>query len=683
MTSDLFVPAQVADLEQFVRAGVLGATEINVACTFASATGDSSFEVMLAAALAVRAPLHGSVCVDLTTIRDTVVSTVESNAHLATAQSDGDRTEDDDEGRAEDLLNGDGGEQPDLLALRWPDPTSWMDRVNRSPLVLHTDRIEGQLSGSGGGDVDGMLRPLVSEGGLLYLSRYWSLERYVAADLRERASLCAAGDESRSGGATASDVAAASAEIRRLFDVAAGAERLVDNAQVAASIAAVERDFVVISGGPGTGKTTTVARFLAGLVTGMEGDGTDHRIALAAPTGKAAARMTEAIRHAIGSMGSSLSESVVERLDELDAITIHRLLGRAPGGGFRHGPGDPLPHDILIVDEVSMVSLSLMAHLLAAVRRGAKVILVGDPYQLASVEAGSVLGDIVGTGVTVCSDTGGDGARHGSEPAPPPAVAESVMTLGTVHRQGHDSGILTLANLIRMGRTDEVMAFLDSNPGDVIWIDAADARQRPRLDQLKTELTEAALSSVGSARAGSINDALESISRVKVLCALHRGNWGVESWNDLIEGELRSHGVIGQGRSYSGRPVMVTENDYLNEVFNGDVGVAVRHDDRHQVWFRRGSGNHMVEEVRLDRSVTQWAMSIHKSQGSEFPHAVVALPAPPSRILTRELLYTAVTRAKDRLTIVSGEAAIRLAIERRVARASGLHQRLCNPEDKN
>ena len=178
------------------------------------------------------------------------------------------------------------------------------------------------------------------------------------------------------------------------------------------------------------------------------------------------------------------------------------------------------------------------------------------------------------------------------------------------------------------------------------------------------------------ALAGDVNSALQAIGRVKVLCALRRGSAGVEGWNQRVESRLRSQGKIGPARSYSGRPVMVTENDYLNAVFNGDVGVSVRLDDRYQVWFPRAGGNQMVEEVRLDRSATQWAMSIHKSQGSEFPHAVVALPPPPSRILTRELLYTGVTRAKEQLTMVACEAAIRLAVERRVARASGLHQRL-------
>ena len=657
MKRDLFVPASVLELEPFVRAGVLGAAEINVACTFAAATSGPSFEVLLAGALAVRAPLHGSICVDLATVRDTVVSSLESTAQLNTAQSGGD-TPEEPEAEAEDR---DADQNPDLLSLNWPDSKDWMARVCESPLVLVAD-VTTKLGAAGG-----QLQPLVAEDGRLYLTRYWSLERYVAADLRERSRVSTEHEASASASGPTGAAAASEGEVRRLFAAAASSTGdPVDAGQLAAALAAVARDFVVISGGPGTGKTTTVARLLAGLVGGMEEQGVDRRIALVAPTGKASARMTEAIRHAVGALGDVLSEPVVEHLNGLEAITIHRLLGPGKGAGFRHGPANPLPHDILIVDEVSMVSLSLMAHLLAAVRPGAKVVLVGDPYQLASVEAGSVLGDIVGIA----------GVGDHVEPEPPAAIRDSVRTLRVVHRQGADSAILELAAAIREGRADDVMALLRSGRPDVIWIDPDDAAHHKRFRHLETEITDAAAVSVEAALAGDVNSAIQAIGGVKVLCALRRGSAGVEGWNQRVEGRLRSQGKIGPARSYSGRPVMVTENDYLNAVFNGDVGVSVRLDDRYQVWFPRAGGNQMVEEVRLDRSATQWAMSIHKSQGSEFPHAVVALPPPPSRILTRELLYTGVTRAKEQLTMVACEAAIRLAVERRVARASGLHQRL-------
>lgn len=656
MKDHSFVPAPVHELEPFVRAGVLGDTEIHVACSLAAASSEAGFEVLLAAALAVRAPLHGSICVDLSTVKDTVVSSLESAAQLAAAQSGGEASA---EPRVE-VAETDVGDGPDLLSLDWPDPSAWLARVCESPLVL----VAGATAKLG--DPEGRLQPLVVEDGRLYLARYWALERYVAADLRERSRVSTEHDANDSATVPTGFAEAAEREVRRLFHAAATTAHPVDPGQLAAALAAVEGDFVVISGGPGTGKTTTVARLLAGIVGGLDEQGVDRRIALVAPTGKASARMTEAIRGAVGGLSAVLPASVVEHLNALEAITIHRLLGRGTGPGFRHGPHDPLPHDILIVDEVSMVSLSLMAHLLAAVRPGAKVVLVGDPYQLASVEAGSVLGDVVGLA--------GSGATR-VEPEPPAAIRESVRTLSTVHRQDAGSAILELATAIRQGRADDVMALLRSDRSELTWIDPARPGDRARLVHLETEITEAATASVLAARAGNIEVALEAIGGIKVLCALRRREGGVEDWNQTVEERLRADRTIGASRSYSGRPVMVTENDYLNEVFNGDVGVAARLGDRYQVWFPRAGGTQMVEEVRLDRSVTQWAMSIHKSQGSEFPHAVVSLP-PPARILTRELLYTAVTRAKKRLTVVAGEPAIRFAVERRVARASGLHRRL-------
>ncbi len=677
MKRETFVPAPVNALEPFVRAGILGDAEIHVACTFAQVVPDAGFEVLLAAALAVRAPLHGSVCVDLATVRDTVVSSLESAAELGTAQSGG-------EDPGEPDLDAAGVEPdrcPDLLSLAWPDPGDWLASVARSPLVLAVD---------GTTDLDEpehRLEPLVVDRGRLYMRRYWSLERYVAADLRERSRSSGARVGTATGSPVTGSMSPGSAltalaptgfaetgfaeivdrEVRRLFATTASATQPVDEGQLDAALAAVERDFVVISGGPGTGKTTTVARLLAGIVGGLEDQGLERRVALVAPTGKASARMAESIRRAVGELGSALPESSVEHLNRLEATTIHRLLGRGTSAGFRHGPENPLPHDILIVDEVSMVSLSLMAHLLAAVRPGAKVVLVGDPYQLASVEAGSVLGDVVG----IAAEGTGE-----PSPEPPSAIRGSVMTLSTIHRQDADSAILDLAEAIRRGSADDVMALLHSDLPDVTWIDRDDPRDQARLDSLETEIADAATASVLAARTGDIEGSLRAIGGVKVLCALRRGPGGVEDWNRRVEAALRSQGAIGPGASYSGRPVMVTRNDYLHKVFNGDVGVAVHLDDRYQVWFPRAGGAQMVEEVRLDHSVTQWAMSIHKSQGSEFRHAVVALPRTPSRILTRELLYTGVTRAKVRLTVLASEAAIRLAVDRRIARASGLHGRL-------
>ncbi len=712
-----FIPAEVSELEPFVTAGVFGSTEVQAVTTFvraAASQGDAvSRDVIIAAALAVRAPMHGHVCVDLRTIASTVVGNqdfssgaltddeVDSTGALAGEEDSG--LDQDKDSTGDPVLD----QQQLLDNLKWPDAKTWLQAVTRSSLVRVV--TSGDSASDSSIDLATQLQPLVIEDGRLYLTRFWSLERYVAADLLHRSQAATVEQEEQTSdgvslrdrviammqllmssiGHSADSVSllapSAEDEVERLFIAAAGSGP-VDKDQLEASLAGVHRNFVVISGGPGTGKTTTVATFLAGLVSSMQppaGSGSNstnqatQRIALAAPTGKAAARMTEAIRKAINNLGDALDSEVARELGELEASTIHRLLGASPGTGFRHNPSNPLPHDIVIVDEVSMVSLSLMAHLLAAIRPDAKVVLVGDPYQLASIEAGAVLGDIVGIG-------SGGGAVAGT--APPAAIAESIRVLTTVHRQGEDSGILKLAECIRQGDADGAIEILKGAHEDVIWVDPTNPDHKGEKIQAEQDLKDAATKVVTAAQGenAEIEEALKEILSVKVLSALRRGPTGVDHWNQLVENYLRTEELKGYSDWYAGRPVMVTKNDYLNKVFNGDVGVAIakedlNRDDRFQVWFERAEGNQMVEATRLDQIATQWAMSIHKSQGSEFDHVVVSMPPPPSRILTRELLYTAVTRAKKKLTIVATEESITEAIKREVARSSGLAARLENP----
>lgn len=663
MTAGLLVPYEVASLEPFVRAGVLGAAEVHTAASFARQVGGCGHEVLLAAALAVRAPLHGHVCVDLAEVRSTVVSSLDSPADVVTVDVD------DVPADAAGTPGPDDGLDPVALvdALDWPDPEAWSAALVGCPLVAHVDP---GYAGPVPRDGDGHLVPLVVERGRLYLTRFWALERLTAADLVRRAD--------GTGGASAA-LPGAAALIEQL--VRAGGP--VDDDQLAASTAGVDRDLVVISGGPGTGKTTTVARYLAGLVAADPAvavasddaarSGTALRIALVAPTGKAAARMTEAVRGAVASLADHIGPAVAAHLGDLEASTIHRLLGRSDGGGFRHGPDNPLAHDIVIVDEVSMVSLSLMAHLLAAIRPDATLVLVGDPYQLASVEAGSVLGDLV---------------RGGSAGA----LRHSVRSLHTVHRQAEGSSILEVADAIRSGRADDALSLLTSGRDDLAWVqlDAAGvahgAEGRAAFELLERELIASAREVLDAGAAGDVDRALDAVVASKVLCAHRRGDLGVDGWNQRIERGLGVRDAARSGRAvaggwYAGRPVMVTRNDYLNAVFNGDVGVAMRDGDafdgdHFDVWFPRAGANQRVPSARLDRIATQWAMTIHKSQGSEFDHVVVVLPDPRSRILTRELLYTAVTRAKRRLTVVSSGESLRAAIDRPVQRASGLADRL-------
>ncbi|MGB6059116.1 MAG: exodeoxyribonuclease V subunit alpha [Microthrixaceae bacterium] len=714
MNSEVLVPESVQFLRPFVEAGVVGVTEVNTVATFARSSGAESESVLLAAALAVRAPLLGHVCVDLATVAATIVSSVDSLPDAEIVDTDqvavGRKSVDHDG-------QGLGGLDEGIARLPWPDPVTWEAEISESDLVarlgepgepLSVDPRSAASATSVISAASGRLKPLILDGGLLYLSRYWYLERYVAADLVHRTNSTAAGDGSRN----ADSMIAAETHVRRLFgqgpaDADAGGGGGPDRDQLAAALAGLQRDLVVISGGPGTGKTTTVARFLAGLLSGLHDAGSDLQIALAAPTGKAATRMTESIRGAIAALGADLAPQVVNSLQSVEATTIHRLLGSRGDAGFRHGPDSRLVHDVVIVDEVSMVSVSLMAHLLSAIKPDAKVVLVGDPYQLASVEAGVVLGDIVGLSGSK-SDTpesadvppeSADVPSESAEPAEsgmpvaPAAIRASVRTLRTVHRQAAGSPILELAGAIRKGRGDDAVSLLRSGVDDVVWVEQGDGFTSDRASSnppssgrsiVESLVVDQAVEAVKAAIDGDVARALEHIGGTKVLCGLRVGSSGVMSWNKLVEDALRERGFIGWNPFYAGRPVMVTENDYLNNVFNGDVGVAVASDDHFQVWFPSADRERVIEAARLDHIATQWAMTIHKSQGSEFGHVIVSLPPAGSRILTRELLYTAVTRAKSRLTVIASEGAIRDAVDRPVTRSTGLGRRLeradINPE---
>ncbi|HWE08926.1 MAG TPA: exodeoxyribonuclease V subunit alpha, partial [Solirubrobacteraceae bacterium] len=446
--------------------------------------------------------------------------------------------------------------------------------------------------------------------------------------------------------------------LARLFDDPGG-----EQAQAAAT--AVERRLAVVAGGPGTGKTTTVARIAALICeqAARDGERAVPLIALAAPTGKAAARLEEAVRDEAARL--DIDERVGDQLRGLRASTIHRLLGWRPGSNsrFRHDRFTRLPHDVVIVDETSMVSLSLMARLIEALRSGARLILVGDPGQLASIEAGAVLGDIVGP-------QGDIAGREAERPIP------GIAVLHRVHRFG--GGIARLATAIRAGDEEAALALLGDPPEDVTWLaddlsagDAPAAVREPGL--------QAAVATIEAARQGRAADALESLGRFRLLCAHRRGPHGVSTWTARIESWLSSElpGFDPEDRWYVGRPLLVNENDYELRLNNGDTGVIVQAgDERVAAAFERGGEAIQYPPSRLGAVDTVYAMTIHKSQGSQFDAAAVLLPEPGSRILTRELLYTAVTRARRRLILVGTEETVREAIARPVARASGLGARL-------
>jgi len=620
-------------LRPFNDIGVLSAADVHVAARMAELAGEHDDWVVLAASFAVRGPRLGHVLVDLATIRSTAA--VDSDAPV------------------------------DLSALPWPQPDEWIRRLTASRLVAV------------GEDADpGAARPLRLVGSTVYLDRYWREEREAAADL------LTFGD----GTPAIADEAVLAAGLARLF-----AGEPADSRQRLAAATAVLRRFAVVAGGPGTGKTTTVARIVALLVEQSAATGEPPPlIALAAPTGKAAARLQEAVHAEAATL--AVGDDVRSQLLDLHASTLHRLLGWRPGSHsrFRHHRTNRLPHDVVIVDETSMVSLSLMARLVESVRPDARLVLVGDPGQLTSIEAGAVLGDIVGPaagGPTMSAPAWaavervtGHGLSPSTTPTPDAGIGDGIVILDRIHRFG--GGIARLADAIRRGDPDEVVAVLQSKPGDVSWI-SVDAADPHAVEATLAGISEAAVAAgravVEWARAGAALDAIAALGAFRVLCAHRQGPQGLAAWTARIESWLAAAipGFDPDGPSYIGRPVLVTENDYELRLYNGDTGVVVQSGpNRASAAFQRGDELLELTPTRLGAIETAFAMTIHKSQGSQFDTAVVLLPVATSRILTRELLYTAATRARMRLILVGAESAVRTAVARPVARASGLRDRL-------
>lgn len=447
--------------------------------------------------------------------------------------------------------------------------------------------------------------PLVWDGRRLYLRRYFEYERRVAADLLARgavATILDAADEAR---------------------LAAG---FADAGQRAAARIALTQRLALISGGPGTGKTHTLARII-GL---LQHSHPDLRIALAAPTGKAAARMGEALLAAGVAVAS-------------EARTVHRLLGvRADGNGFRHHRERPLAVDVLVVDEATMIDLALMAHLLDALPATARLILLGDRDQLAAVEAGAVFADL-------CDS---------------PRLASCVAPLTTSFRFGADSGIGQMAERLRAGDAAGAFARLGADHGDLDWqpqgtpqglIDAAREGYRDYRDGVAADLPPEEL--------------FVRFNRFRVLCAHRQDAAGV---NRALTGERL--------RPAAGTPLMVLRNDPLLRVFNGDIGIALADpaDGQLKCCFpgEPGSERRWLPLTRLPAWEPAWAMTVHKSQGSEFERVMLVLPHAVSPVVTRELVYTGITRAKRAVTLRAEEAVLRAAIESRAARMSGLRERL-------
>ena len=417
----------------------------------------------------------------------------------------------------------------------------------------------------------------------------------------------------------------------------------------------------VLLGGPGSGKTTAVAKQLVARFA--DANDRDLLVAMAAPTGKAADRMRQAIEARL--LSAKASPEVIARVQESPSITIHRLLGYSPvrrTGRFQYNHENPLPYDLVIIDEASMLSLSLMHRLIDALHPTAELFLVGDPEQLASVDAGTVLADISlaakkeGTDLYRCTER-----------------------LTSQYRYAVGSPIEQVVKAVQSGDADQVIDLLRSHrnsEGVVSWIDPSSKAQEDldAFENVGLEVKRHALKVVELAGSSQYEKALETLGQLQLLCASRVGQLGIAGWNRTVNKWI---GTATRKQWFVGRPVLITKNDHGNNLYNGDVGVVCSDKNGEvRVVFDGLVAPREFPTVRLPEVETVHALTIHKSQGSEYQHAIVVLPTGRSRLLTRELLYTGVSRAREQLTIVASESALRTAVNTVVIRASGLADRL-------
>ena len=574
------------------------------------------------------------------------------------------------------------GQRPWLEhSFKLPGLADWRQQLQASPLV-------------GGAD---SFAPMILDRERLYLARYQAYEQHLAERLLLRAADLPRVDEAQ-----------LSESLTRLFTFNA---QQPDWQRLAAA-QAVRRKLAVISGGPGTGKTTTVVRLLALLQAPAVESGSPLRIRLAAPTGKAAARLTESISQQVLSL--TVPDDVREKIPT-QVTTVHRLLGSRPGTRhFRHHLGNPLPLDVLVVDEASMIDLEMMANLLDALAPHARLVLLGDKDQLASVEAGAVLGDLCRDAeagwyspqtrqwlqAVSGEDLSASGLQEDLDARHP--LAQQVVMLRYSRRFGEGSGIGQLARWVNQQNAEEARQLLAARRHDDLFCLSLKGEHDHALERLVLDgqgdgaqgyryylnLLQSARPPLDTPRDDPAwtywaQQLLQAFDAFQLLCAVRKGPWGVEGLNQRITAALRKVRLIeGDEQWYEGRPVLMTRNDYGLGLMNGDIGIALKLPESDggphvlRVAFPRNDGQGGVRFVlpsRLNDVETVYAMTVHKSQGSEFIHTALILPDALNPVLTKELIYTGITRAKRWFSLIEPRGGVfEEAVRRKVKRLSGL-----------
>lgn len=605
-------------LDQLYRQQYLSALDLHFARFIRGFAGNDAAEVELAAALVSRWRGEGHICLDLSMTAGKI------------------------------LLPGTGD------SVRCPELDPWRQTLSESPVVGRP----------------GEWKPLVLAGTRLYLYRYWEYENKLAAILKQRmAAEFPAFDEDRLRDG-----------LDRLFPPAASSP--ATDWQKVAAFTAFAKPFSVISGGPGTGKTFTVAKILA-LLSEQSG-GKPLRIALTAPTGKAAARMQEAIGEAKSTL--PCTEEAKAALPAA-ASTIHRLLGSVPHAPQpRYHEDNPLPVDVVVVDEGSMIDLALLSRLVQAIPDSARLILLGDKDQLASVEAGAVFGDICPAGhrpayspafAETCRRVTGESIPVQVTVRAVPPAADCHVELRRNYRFHGESGIAAASRAVNEGDGPGALNILKTAPaGDARWqhLPSPEALHK----SLENTLVEAF---AGYLTTNDPQDVFGRFSLLRIFCVLREGPYGIGHVNNLVEEILHRRKIILRDRPwYFGRPVLITRNDYTARLYNGDIGIFLPDPEGHnepRVFFPTPEGTfRKILPSRLGSYETVFAMTVHKSQGSEFDRVLCLLPDRDTPLLTRELIYTALTRARRDVAIWGREDVFIKAVSRRIERSSGLRDAL-------